>query len=94
MGKYRKKPVVIEAFKWLGSVEQKEEPTWIVEAIKSGNVWIEQNLGELSPRMYIKTLEGIHEANVGDYIIQGIKGELYPCRADIFRETYDEVLYR
>ncbi|WP_272936833.1 hypothetical protein [Clostridioides difficile] len=44
--------------------------------------------------MYIKTLEGIHEANVGDYIVQGIKGELYPCRADIFRETYDEVLYR
>ncbi|EGT4211845.1 hypothetical protein K9770_18690 [Clostridioides difficile] len=93
MGKYRKKPVVIEAFEWLGSAEQKEEPTWIVRAIESGNVWIEQSLGELSPRMYIRTLEGIHEANVGDYIIQGIKGELYPCKADIFRETYEEVLY-
>ncbi|ALY06949.1 TPA: hypothetical protein JDY68_12585 [Clostridioides difficile] len=93
MGKYRKKPVTVEAFKWLGSIEQKEEPIWIVKAIESGNVWIEQSLGELSPRMYIKTLEGIHEANVGDYIIQGIKGELYPCKADIFRETYEEVLY-
>ncbi|HFL3096427.1 hypothetical protein [Clostridioides difficile] len=96
MGKYRNKskPIIVEAFKWLGSVEQKEEPKWIVEAIESGNVWIEQSLGELSPRMYIKTLEGIHEANVGDYIVQGIKGELYPCRADIFRETYVEVLYQ
>ncbi|MCC0752616.1 hypothetical protein KGF47_18010 [Clostridioides sp. ZZV13-5731] len=93
MGKYRKKPVIVEAFKWLGSVEQKEEPIWIVKAIESGNVWIEQSPMELSPRMYIRTLEGIREANVGDYIVQGIKGELYPCKADIFRETYEKVLY-
>jgi len=34
------------------------------------------------------TLEGIMEANIGDYIITGIKGEIYPCKADIFHETY------
>lgn len=93
MAKFVKKPVEVEAFKWLGNIEQKEEPIWIVEAIKSGNVWIEQSLGELSPRMYIRTLEGIHEANVGDYIIQGVKGEIYPCKADIFEMTYQKVEY-
>ena len=37
----------------------------------------------------IKTLEGIMKANVGDYVIKGIKGEVYSCREDIFKETYD-----
>lgn len=39
----------------------------------------------------IETLEGKMKANKGDYIIKGIKGELYPCKADIFYETYDKV---
>lgn len=41
--------------------------------------------------MYIETLEGIHKANVGDYIITGVRGEQYPCKPDIFEETYEEV---
>ena len=39
--------------------------------------------------MYIETLEGIHKANVGDYIITGVKGEQYPCKPDIFEQTYE-----
>lgn len=39
----------------------------------------------------IETLEGKMKANKGDYIIKGIKGELYPCKADIFYKTYDKV---
>ena len=39
----------------------------------------------------IETLEGKMKANKGDYIIRGIKGELYPCRQDIFHETYEKV---
>ena len=39
----------------------------------------------------IKTLEGVHRCNGGDYVIKGIKGELYPCKADIFNQTYEEV---
>jgi len=39
--------------------------------------------------LFIKTLEGIHHASVGDYIIQGVNGELYPCKPDIFEKTYD-----
>lgn len=41
--------------------------------------------------LFIKTLEGIHHASVGDYIIQGVNGEIYPCKPDIFEKTYDEI---
>lgn len=39
--------------------------------------------------IYIQTLEGNMEARVGDYIIKGVKGEFYPCKPNIFKETYD-----
>ena len=39
----------------------------------------------------IETLEGTHHASVGDYIIRGVQGELYPCKPDIFKETYEDV---
>ena len=42
-------------------------------------------------RATIKTLEGDHLSFNGDYIIQGVKGELYPCKPDIFHMTYEEV---
>ena len=41
--------------------------------------------------MYIETLEGIHKANVGDFIITGVHGEQYPCKPDIFQKTYEQV---
>ena len=41
--------------------------------------------------LVIKTLEGEHLANIGDYIIRGVHGEFYPCKPDIFRETYEKV---
>ena len=85
MAKFRKKPVVIEAFQYMGSHEQKEDPDWIVDAIKEGTVFFEY--GE----MIIKTLEGNHIARKNDWIIKGIKGELYPCKPDIFEQTYEEV---
>ena len=40
---------------------------------------------------YIETLEGTMKANIGDYVITGVKGEKYPCKPDVFNETYDEV---
>jgi hypothetical protein len=87
MSKYRKKPVVIEAFKWTGDQNQTEDPIWIVEAIKNGTV----KFNQLSELMEIETLEGTHTAQFGDYIIQGVKGELYPCKPDIFEMTYEKV---
>ena len=86
--KYRKRPVVIEAFQWTGGHNQREDPVWIVDAINRGDVCYQA--GD-DPCLSIKTLEGNMRAGVGDWIIKGIKGELYPCRNDIFRATYEPV---
>ena len=88
--KWRKKPVVINAFKWTGGPDQTEDPEWIVDAIKAGSVRF-VNGGTPTVYMLIDTLEGTHKANQGDYVIQGIKGELYPCKPDIFEATYEKV---
>lgn len=91
--KYKKKPVVIEAFKWTGDQNQTEDPLWIIDAIKEGTVvipsleWAIEKHGRLV--MEINTLEGVMIANQGDYIIQGIQGEIYPCKPDIFELTYE-----
>lgn len=88
--RFRKKPIVIEAFKWTGDVDQTEDPEWIVEAIKEKRV-IFVNVGSPQVMMQIETLEGWMFADLGDYIIKGIKGEIYPCKANIFEATYDKV---
>jgi hypothetical protein len=88
MGFYRKKPVIIEAFKWTGGQDQTEDPEWMTDAIKESKVRIVT--GD-SFYVEIDTLEGAHRANTGDFIIKGIKGELYPCKPDIFEMTYDKI---
>ena len=87
MGMYRKKPVVIEAFKWTGDENQTEDPEWIINAIRASKVRIDYN--PLS--MKIVTLEGIMTATPGDFIIKGVQGEFYPCKPDIFEKTYELV---
>lgn len=90
MVQYRKKPVVIEAFEWTGDREQKDDPVWITEAIEKGRVYF-INPGTEKVIMAIETLEGTMHGSRGDYIIKGIQGEIYPCKADIFEATYEEV---
>ena len=60
MAKYRKKPVIIEAY-------------------------------QTDRELDIQTLEGTMHADIGDYIITGVKGETYPCKPDIFEQTYELV---
>lgn len=91
MAKYRKKPIEIEAFKWTGDINQTEDPIWIVEAIKKGDAWVQEDSINGAIEMRIKTLEGVMTANRGDYIIKGIKGEIYPCKPEIFEMTYEAV---
>lgn len=88
--KYRKLPVVIEAFKWTGDCSQTEDPKWIVEAIRQRTVYFHENATE-KVCMRIETLEGVMTAQRGDYIIKGVNGELYPCKPDIFEKTYEAV---
>jgi len=87
MAKYRKKPMIIEAFRWTGGPDQTEDPEWIVEAMKNGHAGVDKD-GE---SFGIKTLEGRMTAFPGDYIIRGIKDEIYPCKPDIFEATYENV---
>ena len=88
MPKYRKKPVVIDAFQF--SDNQSEDttayPKWFIDAVVSGTVY-ESDTGNT----WIKTLEGDHLVSDGDFIIQGVKGELYPCKNDIFERTYEPI---
>lgn len=88
MAKYRKKPVVIDAFQWTGDQDQKEDPEWVVEAIKEGKVSFSRSSGDTL--MHIQSFEGIMTARAGDFIIRGVKGELYSCKPDIFEMTYEK----
>lgn len=87
--KYRKKPVVIEAMQFNSESQNSEE---FLKFLDKASFMI----GKVSPMeaahsLQITTLEGIMTANEGDFIIKGVKGEFYPCREDIFYETYEEV---
>ena len=90
MAKYRKKPVVIEAFQWTGDEGQLEEPSWIVDAMKHQTIYF-LNRGTKKVSMFIDTLEGVMAAKKGDYIIKGVEGEIYPCDKRIFHKTYEKV---
>ncbi len=84
MPKFRKKPVVIEAIEWNGDMSSIEDMQ-----LRSYCQAVAQGLGD--PALYIETLEGTMKAELGDWIILGIKGEIYPCKPDIFEKTYELV---
>ena len=89
--KYRKRPVVIDAFKLGTDIF----PDWFSDKVTDRTV----TLHGTSHGFYdghdvnadVKTLEGVMHANYGDYVIRGIAGELYPCKPDIFVATYEPV---
>ena len=101
MGKYRKKPVVIEAVQFTRAMAEGSEP------LPRGVVFCRRELGvdgkfPESMREYwpayegfhkhvIKTLEGEMRVEIGDWVITGVQGEHYPCKPDIFKQTYEEV---
>jgi hypothetical protein len=94
---YRKKPVVIEAFQMTRErrADNKDWPIWLHDAWNKE--WMEDGavFGENRPdsdgtdALCVQTLEGVMRVGWGDYIIKGIKGELYPCKEDIFLGSYD-----
>ena len=80
MEKYSKKPVVIEAVQWTG-----ENVKEVMDFMNWRNAAHDTASG-----LTIHTLEGNHHASLGDWIIKGVNGEFYPCKPDIFVETYEE----
>lgn len=82
--KYRKKPVVIDAVQWSGNNLNE-----ILDFMKDKQPnYYEDDEKKL---LTIQTLEGNMIASVGDYIIKGVQGEFYPCKPDIFEQTYETV---
>lgn len=89
--KYKKKPVVIEAVQWNGEnfdecmnfMKETHGCKFTYEEIERQSI----NSGQL----HINTPEGTMTASMGDYIIRGVNGEFYPCKSDIFKQTYEEV---
>lgn len=79
--KYRKKPLEVEAIKYIG-----DNINEVAEFV--GDQFAGQYAAE-SDYYEIETLEGDMTASIGDYIIRGVQGEFYPCKPDIFYATYD-----
>ena len=97
--RFRKRPVVVEAFQMTEHRRGDNSgwPSWLHEAWQREH----DEPGALFPerwpnsdgkdRLVIHTLEGNHLVEWGDWIIRGVKGELYPCKPDIFAATYEQV---
>lgn len=81
MPKFRKKPVVIEAIQWTGNngTEMSSFIKNVFRSVVAGGAF------------QIHTLEGVMTASIGDWIIKGVSGEIYPCKPDIFEKTYEPV---
>ena len=89
---FRKKPVVIEAVQ-IDKRMDLTSPPWWAEAVQQNRV-ILRGMGKFTrdlPMVEIETLEGTMTGVQGDWIIRGVKGELYPCKPDIFAATYEPV---
>lgn len=87
--KYRTKPCEIEAVQWNGTNE--EEILLFTNGYAS---FFPKHLGNVDDMkvLYIYTLEGTMEANIGDYIIRGLRGEYYPCKYDVFNQKYEVII--
>lgn len=111
MPQFRKKPVVIEAFRLTEETrtDNRDWPEWLnaawnTDVVRTRAETGKAQIGAVAPyervfpgsdefpgSLAIVTLEGIHRCNIGDWIIRGVKGELYPCKPEIFDATYDPV---
>lgn len=110
--KFRKKPVIIEAFQWFYNGDHPEddcyrpfEDTGLIPIIaREGKIvryfrtpsFVQDTTCSICSQSFhahgwIDTLEAGHRVCPGDWIITGVKGERYPCKPDIFIETYEEV---
>ncbi len=91
---YRKRPVVIDAVRITSvdgaeaSFETDGDCQWFYDALnkgvgETGGVWV------LNEGIRVGTLEGTMRAEAGDFLIRGVEGEIYPCKASVFNATYD-----
>ena len=97
--RFRKKPVEIEAVRWDGTPESATRVIdWVLSQGGTANYICDNGVADgecdLNPELHhlvIWTLEGAMKASHGDWIIRGVQGEFYPCKPDIFEQTYEVV---
>lgn len=87
MAKFRKKPVVIDAIQWDG----KNIADVMTFMAPQKPIYMGRQFTDADELVGIETLEGVMIARLEDWIIRGVKGELYPCKPDIFAATYEPV---
>lgn len=91
--KFRKKPVIIEAVQFSGY-----NPTEIKRfvgdscVVEHNDVAYQAGAEPMTVHVFIHTLEGDMIVSPGDYVIKGVKGEFYPCKPDIFEQTYEPII--
>ena len=94
MKRYVKKPVIIEAIQYTGS-NGTEIMTFVGRQLQESKppsaMEYDKDIPNKAYYIIIPTLEGYMKALKGDYIIKGIKGEVYPCKPDVFKSTYNVV---
>lgn len=89
MPDFRKKPVEIEAFQWDGSDEQAQSLLEWMRRYAQECQFI--SIPGMTHSISIVTLEGVMYALAGDWIIRGVVNEFYPCKPDVFEQTYEPV---
>lgn len=96
MAKFRKKPVVIDARQFDGTLYPDPSTNGVMSWFGDHDIdlaaWCSGDLrAQITGWMNVKTLEGTMKASPGDWIIKGVNGEFYPCKSDIFEKTYEPV---
>lgn len=96
MPMYRKKPVIIEAFQMTKEGRDNVEswPEFLKDAFgkdtnEEGAMWTRPDVVKGGQVVFIRTLEGPLTVSENDWVIRGVQDELYPCKPDIFAETYE-----
>lgn len=79
--RFRKRPIEVEAWQWDGVADYTTAPPWVEGAVVH---WGRKSLP-------ISTLEGVILASPGDWLVRGVRGEVYPVKPDIFAATYEQV---
>lgn len=85
MKEYKRKPIVIKAFKITEKWINENKKQWNIEKSNETGVTI------TSDGAIINTLSGVTKADIGDFVVQGVEGEFYPCKPNIFHKIYERV---
>ena len=93
MSLWRHKPLEVEVYRLTRNVES-EAPAWFVDAINSERIFIDRSIVDGASVVYgctIFTKTNVIRAKVGDYIVHDVKGEIYPCKADVFKQAFEKI---